>query len=221
MAGSRLQFEKPLSVRNFLAAVDRDGRPRDRQRVPLRWIRHARARRVADDRKSNQTTVVTQVAMRPPREAFSPVKAARGADGNHTRARWVDMHGPIGSQHAGLVVMGAMRNFRAPQTVRLHPNKPYFCFAPMALGEFKLEFRHAVLLTISLRFARWTGGRHGIGTTVAGFRASSESHCQITNPAGQTDEVPSQPCCIVRVVCRDALPRCRQAERALHRDPMI
>lgn len=61
------------------------------------------------------------------------------ADGNHTRARWVDMHGPIGSQHAGLVVMGAMRNFRAPQTVRLHPNKPYFCFAPMALGEFKLE----------------------------------------------------------------------------------
>lgn len=61
------------------------------------------------------------------------------ADGNHTRARWVEMHGPIGSQHAGIVVLGAPNNFRSPQTVRLHPSKPYFCFAPMVLGAFKLE----------------------------------------------------------------------------------
>ena len=60
-------------------------------------------------------------------------------DGNHTRARWVEMHGPIGSQHAGIIVLGAPNNFRSPQTVRLHPTKPYFCFAPMVLGEFKLE----------------------------------------------------------------------------------
>ena len=60
-------------------------------------------------------------------------------NGNHTRARWVEMHGPVGSQHAGMIVLSANSNFRAPQTVRLHPTKPYFCFAPMALGEFALE----------------------------------------------------------------------------------
>ena len=57
-------------------------------------------------------------------------------DGNHTRARWVEMHGPVGSDHAGIVVLSAPNNFRAPQTVRLHPSKPYFCFAPMVLGKF-------------------------------------------------------------------------------------
>ena len=49
------------------------------------------------------------------------------------------MHGPIGSQHAGIIVLSANSNFRAPQTVRLHPSKPYFCFAPMVLGAFSLE----------------------------------------------------------------------------------
>lgn len=61
------------------------------------------------------------------------------SDGNHTRARWVEMHGPVGSQHAGIIVMAAESNFRAPQTVRLHPTKPYFCFAPMVLGDFSLK----------------------------------------------------------------------------------
>lgn len=60
-------------------------------------------------------------------------------DGNHTRARWVEMHGPVGSSHAGIIVLSAPNNFRAPQTVRLHPTKPYFCFAPMVLGKFTLE----------------------------------------------------------------------------------
>lgn len=60
-------------------------------------------------------------------------------DGNHTRARWVEMHGPVGGGHAGLIALSAQNNFRAPQTVRLHPNKPYFCFAPMVLGEFRIE----------------------------------------------------------------------------------
>ena len=30
-------------------------------------------------------------------------------------------------------------NFRFPQAVRLHPSKPYFCFAPMVDGEFTIE----------------------------------------------------------------------------------
>jgi hypothetical protein len=31
------------------------------------------------------------------------------------------------------------KNFRAPQHVRIHPDKPYFCFAPMVDGSFKIE----------------------------------------------------------------------------------
>ena len=30
-------------------------------------------------------------------------------------------------------------NFRFPQPVRLHPTKPYFCFAPMVLGSFVIQ----------------------------------------------------------------------------------
>lgn len=80
------------------------------------------------------------------------------ADGNHTRARWVEMHGPIGSQHAGIIVMGANNNFRAPQPVRLHPDKPYFCFAPMALGSFSLE--HGDKYTSRFRFATHDGAQN-------------------------------------------------------------
>ena len=58
--------------------------------------------------------------------------------GNHTRPRWVAMHGAASGPSAGLVVMCHPKNFRDPQPVRLHPSLPYFCFAPMVLGEFEL-----------------------------------------------------------------------------------
>lgn len=60
-------------------------------------------------------------------------------DGNATRARWVEMHGDLDGKPAGVAIMGHPKNFRAPQPVRLHPSKPYFCFAPMALGEFEIK----------------------------------------------------------------------------------
>lgn len=59
--------------------------------------------------------------------------------GNHTRADWVAMSGPIDGGMASVVVMGHPENFRAPQHVRIHPDKPYFCFAPMVAGEFRIE----------------------------------------------------------------------------------
>ncbi len=59
-------------------------------------------------------------------------------NGNATPARWVEMHGEIGGKPAGVMVLGHPDNFRAPQTVRLHPGKPYFCFAPMATGDFEI-----------------------------------------------------------------------------------
>lgn len=59
-------------------------------------------------------------------------------DGNHTRARWVITHGRSEGVPAVVAVLGHPDNFRAPQHVRLHPTKPYFCFAPMVLGAFEI-----------------------------------------------------------------------------------
>jgi len=77
---------------------------------------------------------------------FLTSEGKRRDDGNATRARWVEMHGPIESSdstaevdHAGVVIFGHPQNFRAPQHVRLHPAKPYFCFAPMVEGEYKIS----------------------------------------------------------------------------------
>lgn len=60
-------------------------------------------------------------------------------DGNHTRPNWVEMYGDLGDYKSGVVVFCHPGNLRAPQPVRLHPDKPYFCFAPMVLGSFTIE----------------------------------------------------------------------------------
>jgi len=75
-------------------------------------------------------------------------------DGNHTSANWVSIHGPLSSQPdadiAGAAILGHTANRNAPQPVRLHPQKPYFCFCPVVNepivlkpGE-KLESRYLV-----------------------------------------------------------------------------
>ena len=55
---------------------------------------------------------------------------------NHTRPNWVMMSGQLGGKPASISVMGHPKNFRAPQHVRTHPDKPYFCFAPMVTDDF-------------------------------------------------------------------------------------
>jgi len=59
-------------------------------------------------------------------------------EGNHSRPNWVDMHGPIDGKMAGIAVLSHPANFRHPQPVRLHPNKPYFCFSPMVESGFSI-----------------------------------------------------------------------------------
>jgi hypothetical protein len=49
------------------------------------------------------------------------------------------MSGEIDGATCGLAALSHPQNFRSPQPVRLHPNKPYFCFAPMVLGDFRIE----------------------------------------------------------------------------------
>ena len=60
------------------------------------------------------------------------------ADGNHSQPKWVDMYGQAEGDVSGLGVLAHTDNFRFPQFVRLHPRKPYFCFAPMVTGEFEI-----------------------------------------------------------------------------------
>lgn len=60
-------------------------------------------------------------------------------EGNHTHPNWVAFSGKIDGQDVSAAVFCSPENFRAPQPVRIHPNKPYFCFAPMVDGAFKIE----------------------------------------------------------------------------------
>jgi hypothetical protein len=59
-------------------------------------------------------------------------------DGNHSSPDWVDLSGLVDGHFAGITILGSRANFRAPQPVRLHPNKPYLCLAPMVSGEFEI-----------------------------------------------------------------------------------
>jgi hypothetical protein len=59
--------------------------------------------------------------------------------GNETRGRWCYMGGEVDGQLAGIAILGHPENFRAPQPMRLHPNEPFFCFAPSQLGSWKIS----------------------------------------------------------------------------------
>ncbi len=76
-------------------------------------------------------------------------------NGNHKSARWVVISGPVESNEgdadhsmprSGLVIMSHPQNFRSPQKVRLHPNKPYFCFCPVVDEKFVLKQGQTLLL---------------------------------------------------------------------------
>jgi hypothetical protein len=73
------------------------------------------------------------------RSDFLTSEGKHRGDGNYTRPRWVDLSGMVDGRVGGVTVLDHPGNFRFPQPIRLHPNKPYFCFAPMVLGEFELE----------------------------------------------------------------------------------
>jgi hypothetical protein len=73
------------------------------------------------------------------RSEFLTSEGKHRSDGNHTRPRWVDLSGEVEGRMGGVAILDHPSNFRFPQPVRLHPNMPYFCFAPMVLGEFVIE----------------------------------------------------------------------------------
>ena len=66
---------------------------------------------------------------------------------NNSRPKWIAMSGKIDGTVCGVAAMGHPANFRFPQPVRVHPNKPYFCFAPMILGSFEIKKDQAYIST--------------------------------------------------------------------------
>ena len=62
--------------------------------------------------------------------------------GNHQRTRWVALTGPDDGDYASIAVLADAENDRSPQPARLHPTKPYFCFAPCVLGDFMIDKEH-------------------------------------------------------------------------------
>jgi hypothetical protein len=64
-------------------------------------------------------------------------------EGNLQHAKWVALWGNIDGAPVSIAVLCHAENFRAPQATRLHPTKPYFCFAPCVDGDFAIDRDHA------------------------------------------------------------------------------
>lgn len=62
-----------------------------------------------------------------------------GRDGHATRVNWTHIGGYSDGELAGITIMGHPSNFRHPQTVRIHPEEPFFNFAPQQLGDMSIE----------------------------------------------------------------------------------
>ncbi len=75
-------------------------------------------------------------------EAISYFLNSLGSDrkqGNHEHAKWVTLTGMLQGSPATIAVLCHKDNFRAPQAARLHPTKPYFCYAACVDGEFVID----------------------------------------------------------------------------------
>lgn len=103
------------------------------------WFDEKVADEIKAQTRGKSKATPEELARIPVKRDFLTSEGKTWIDGNATRARWVEMHGDLDGKPAGVAIMCHPRNFRAPQPVRLHPSKPYFCFAPMALGEFEIK----------------------------------------------------------------------------------
>jgi len=62
-----------------------------------------------------------------------------GRDGHATRVNWTHIGGHSDGELAGIAIMSHPSNFRHPQPVRIHPEEPFFNFAPQQLGVMSIE----------------------------------------------------------------------------------
>ncbi len=61
------------------------------------------------------------------------------ADGHATRARWCHMGGTVDGEQIGIAVLGHPDNYEAPQPMRIHPDEPFFNYAPTQAGGFAIS----------------------------------------------------------------------------------
>lgn len=78
-----------------------------------------------------------------------------GREGDATRVRWNHMGGLVNGKAAGITMMGHPANFRHPQPVRIHPEIPYFNFAPSQSGDIIIE--PGSVYTSNYRFITYDG----------------------------------------------------------------
>lgn len=61
------------------------------------------------------------------------------AGGDNQKGRWCAIGGKVDGAMVGFAMLGHPKNFRAPQTFRIHPKDPYMAFAPVKDGPFSIE----------------------------------------------------------------------------------
>ncbi|QDS91992.1 hypothetical protein FF011L_07280 [Roseimaritima multifibrata] len=107
------------------------------------WVREGAAK---VDRQYNEAIKDGVAAIPPSLDqigfAFLTSEGLGRHNGNHSKARWVDIHGKTDDELVGVTVLSHPDNFRAPQSVRLHPSMPYFCFAPVVEEGFVIDKNH-------------------------------------------------------------------------------
>jgi len=74
-----------------------------------------------------------------PDNVFFLTSEGLGRDGHATRARWCHIGGYSDGELAGIAILGHPQNFRHPQTMRIHPDEPFFNYAPTQLGDMSIE----------------------------------------------------------------------------------
>jgi hypothetical protein len=57
---------------------------------------------------------------------------------NTSREKWCWVGGKVDGGTCGVTILGHPGNFRFPQPVRIHPDEPFFCFAPQQLGGMEI-----------------------------------------------------------------------------------
>jgi hypothetical protein len=65
------------------------------------------------------------------------------AKANHEHAKWVALTGRIEGKPVSIAVLSHADNFRSPEAARIHPSKPYFCFAPCVDDAFTIDRGHS------------------------------------------------------------------------------
>lgn len=60
-------------------------------------------------------------------------------EGHASRARWSHMGGLVDGAQVGIAVLGHPDNHEAPQPMRIHPDEPFFNYAPSQAGAFSIR----------------------------------------------------------------------------------